>query len=61
MRRLGSAATVGAEWGEFVLAVSVLETAGHDNPILQVIMLVTVDRQLSSLIADITGVVLEAC
>ena len=43
-----------------MLAWSVLETVGHDKIILQVIVLVTVDRQLSGLIPDVDGLVLEA-
>ena len=60
MHRLGGAATVGTGWGGCALAWSVLETAGHDKIVLQVIVLVTVDRQLSGLIADVGGLVLEA-
>jgi hypothetical protein len=60
MHRLGGAATAGTGWGGCALAWSVLETVGHDKIILQVIVLVTVDRQLSGLIPDVDGLVLEA-
>jgi hypothetical protein len=61
MHRLGGAATAGTGWGGCALAWSVLETAGHDRFISQVIMQSTVDRLASSLIADVAGVVLEVC
>jgi hypothetical protein len=53
----GAAAAAGC--GGCVLAVSVVDIADHDNIIPQMIVLVTVDRQLSSLIADVAGVSLE--
>jgi hypothetical protein len=43
------------------IAVSVSKTRGHNKPVSQMIMLVTVDHLVSSLIADAARVVLEAC
>jgi hypothetical protein len=43
------------------VAVSVLRIRGHSNSVSQMIVLATVDRLVSSLIADVAGIILKAC
>jgi hypothetical protein len=43
------------------IAESVLKTRGHNDSVSQMIVLATIDRLVSSLIADIAGIILEAC
>lgn len=43
------------------IAMPVFKARDNNKPVSQMIMLATVDRLMSSLIADVAGVVLEAC